>query len=125
MLSTIGLAMIVAGGAGLALVGLYGLAPGLFRLRRRSRPPGPVRIEEKRLSQLEGLAGQSRADATAVRRANQRVADELFAELFSLRADLAAITQELRSLRDQLEAAGLAREAAANDETPLFLRPVA
>jgi hypothetical protein len=105
MLETLGFAFIAAGCVGLTIVGLYGLAPDLMPGRRaRSQP---IRIQAKNLLQTADLTPVSRRQTTVELRAQAvapRMADDLFAEFFALRAAVAAMTDELRAIRERVHA---------------------
>ena len=106
MFETLGIILIVCGAGGLAALGLYALVPGLIPSRGWGRS-ARIRIEEKRLLSVADLTPQLGAAAVATRshsgRLNPRLADDLFAELFALRTDVAEMTRELQSIREQLE----------------------
>ncbi len=114
-MQTLGILLIVIGGSGMALVALYAIAPSFIR-----RPAAqPIKIEEKNLLETADLTPKAEeadawkplpASVTAASRQPQptpRVVDELFSELFALRAEVASITQELRTLREQLDESGV------------------
>ena len=108
----LGIVFIVGGAGGLTLLGLYALIPGLIPTHGWGRSRR-LRIEEKRLLALADLTPPAVAEAAAVAlggHLNPRLADDLFAELFALRTEVAGMTNELRAIRQQLEAAGAFEE---------------
>jgi hypothetical protein len=96
-METLGIVLIATGAAGMLLFGAYALLAD--RLSRRQS--GAIRIDERHLLET--------ADLTPVptrrgrKQPNSRLSDELFAELFSLRTDVASMTAEVQSLRRQLD----------------------
>jgi len=69
---------------------------------------GAIRIDPRNLispaefTPQSGAAGQNRVRLS---RPVPSITDELFSELFALRAEVAALTEDVRSMRQQLEAA--------------------
>jgi hypothetical protein len=112
MVQTLGMLLIVCGAGGLVLIGLYGLAPGLIAVRPWKRA-APVRLQQKRLLAVADLTPKAaqtpplplKAPPSPVVAPN--LAADIFAELFSLRAGVAGMTRELKTIRRQLESAGV------------------
>ena len=125
MVETLGTVMILVGAGGLGLVGIWALAPGVAALLRRESIVRPVRIDEKSL--LPAADATPPAARPAQRRSKQRIdgrlADDIFSELFSLRADVAEMTSELHALAARLEGPDFGEDAAAfGEKTPNRLR---
>ncbi len=118
MIETLGIVLIICGAGGLALVGLLALAPGMSLARQVA---GHIVIDEKNLLRSADLtprpAAVRAARVAGVAPIPLRVPEEVFAELFTLRAEVAALGEELRSLRGQLEGVLLAQEDSAAAET--------
>lgn len=111
MLHTIGLVLIIGSGGGLGLVALYGLADGF--MARRSRLPTAVRLNERDLLAVADLTpSATQAPRPKTVKFDGSLADDIFSEIFSLRADIAEMTAELHSLRESLESG--ARPAAGS-----------
>lgn len=119
MFEALGLVLIVVGGAGIVLVALFGYLDG-----RGPRPMvSSIKIDRNVLVATADLtprpsprraAVPATTPATAL---DTRLADDLFAEVFALRADVAAISSELRNLRQRLDG-----DAPADFTTSLRLR---
>ena len=123
MIQTLGMILIVCGAGGLVLIGLYGLAPGLIAVRPWKRA-APVRLQQKRLLAVADLTPKAAQTAPRPPKSTpstvvaSNLAADIFAELFSLRAGVAGMTRELKTIRHQLESAGV---LPSEDEVP---RPV-
>ncbi|HXH22732.1 MAG TPA: hypothetical protein VNN10_11950 [Dehalococcoidia bacterium] len=100
MMQEIGLAMVAIGGAGVLAVAA---TSALQALRRGRAEPAVIRIDRRRLAPRADLTpgGTSHRPPDP---APPALADELFSELFALRAEVAALTEDVRSMRRQLEA---------------------
>jgi hypothetical protein len=101
MMQEIGFAFVGVGLAGMVAVLAFNFVPAL---RRDPGKPGAIRIDEKNLLQPAGALPDVARPAARRAIAQAPAADELFSELFALRAEVAALTEDVRSMRKQLEA---------------------
>ena len=109
MLEILGFVLIFAGLAGLVTVGISGLAPDLMRRHGGRARRRVVRINPRDLLPVADLTPPERRTPASLSPAVQvapRIADELFSELFALRASVAAMSDEIRAIREHVEARG-------------------
>jgi hypothetical protein len=103
MMQEIGFAFVGVGVAGLVVIVAFHVVSAL---RGDASTPAPVRIIEKNLLRTADLSlPAQRAASRPAATAQPPVADELFSELFALRAEVAALTEDVRSIRKQLDGA--------------------
>jgi hypothetical protein len=102
MFEAIGIVMIAVGVGGLAIVGLYAMASGL-NPTVAVRPKTP-RIDERLLLQASSPVPPHSAHRQKGWRLDGQLADEIFSELFSLRADVAELANEVRALARHMDA---------------------
>jgi cell division septation protein DedD len=102
-MENLGSFVLLAIGVALVAGGLYGLAPLLLDARRRRAEESPYRIKE--VSTMTDARDQrpdhdeTNPTLAAGNEPDPGVVEELFAELFAIRASLAELTAEVRSLR--------------------------
>jgi hypothetical protein len=101
MMQELGFALLGIGVVGMIAVLAFNFVPGV---RREPGKPAPIRIDERNLLQPAGPSRDVAPSATKRAVAQALAADELFSELFALRAEVAALTEDVRSMRKQLEA---------------------